>query len=302
MGNKKYVREDVNFEGFDNAEDETTNIMDILPDLAKKDVYRIPTSKIKISASIRTEYNQDSLQQLSDSIKTNGQLQPIVVYPSAKDDMFIIAMGHRRYKACVWGDIELINCIIIDNLEDEKKRIIMQAIENEQRENLSPRDREKYMAQLQLLGFTITEISHTLHKSKSWVSESLRVYQIVDANKDTLANLGEEPNTRDLYNARNLTKAELNDAVMNALAQGGTKADFKKEIDKKIGKVVSQEREYEPPRENGEIESTTELSIFSVEIIMDSYKVSVKTPPDQKKLGKIIEEYYLSEGYDLKYI
>ena len=196
----------------------------------KKDpnLVEIPIEKIELDKNIRDTYSDDSLEELGDSIIENGQIQPIIVTP--RGDKYVVKIGHRRYKACLLRDVASIKCIVEDGFEDEKDRIITQAIENEQRLNLSSREREAYIAQLKDLGMSQAEIARALHKTKGWVSEALTAHNFANENQELLGGLAEEPSTRDTWKASQLSRSQLETAVEKAKQNGGTKEAFKSEV------------------------------------------------------------------------
>ena len=192
----------------------------------------IPTNQIVMEKNIRETYSDEDLEELGDDIKEHGQHEPCIVYQ--KKDKYVIKIGHRRYRACVLREIPTVDCIVKDNFKDEIDRILMQASENEQRLNLSPVEREKYLSELINLGMSQADIANRLHKNKGWVSEALKAYETRQANKDILSGLIEDPSTRDTWKASSLSTAELDDAVKEAQQEGGTKEAFKKAVNKKI--------------------------------------------------------------------
>ncbi len=192
----------------------------------------IPIGKIEVDKNIRDTYEDDSLEELGDSIIENGQIQPIIVTPHG--NKFMVKVGHRRYKACLLRDVPTVKCIIADDFADERDRIITQAIENEQRLNLSSRERESYIAQLVDLGLTQTQIAKSLHKTKGWVSEALTSHKLVSENQELFDQLTEEPSTRDTWKASTLSKAQLKSVIQETKKHGGTKEAFKKEVTKKF--------------------------------------------------------------------
>lgn len=194
----------------------------------KPNLVEIPIDKIELDKNIRDTYSDDSLEELGDSIIENGQIQPIIV--TQKGEKYVVKIGHRRYKACLLRDITSIKCIVEDGFEDEKDRIITQAIENEQRLNLSSREREAYIAQLSELGMTQAEIARALHKTKGWVSEALTAHNFANENQDLFGGLSEEPSTRDTWKASQLSRSQLEKAVEKAKQNGGTKEAFKNEV------------------------------------------------------------------------
>ena len=82
----------------------------------------------------RKFFNEEALQELSDSIKQHGIVQPLVV--AKKDDYFEIIAGERRWRAAKLAGLKEVPVIIKDFSEQEAVEISL--IENIQRENLNP--------------------------------------------------------------------------------------------------------------------------------------------------------------------
>jgi len=254
----------------------------------------LPIDMVELDKNIRDIYADDSLDELGDSILENGQIQPIVVYP--KDGKYVVKVGHRRYKACLLRDIPTIKCIIQDDFEDEKQRIITQAIENEQRLNLSSRERESYIARLIELGLSQVEIARVLHKTKGWVSEALTSYKLVSENEELFKELSEEPSTRDTWKASTLTKEQLKSAIYDAkINGGGTKDAFKKEVSKRFEENAAKKKR-----------PVANETILKCSLIVDNEKKSVVfdgkglTEPDLKKdISNVIKRYYSKKGYEV---
>ncbi len=230
------VHKDINFDLEDNSPLNEDNGLNVVGNLDKNKIVDIPINEIEVENNIRDSYEDSSLEELGDSLLENGQIQPIIVTKKA-EHRYAIKIGHRRYKACLLRDIPVIKCIIEDDFKSDKERIIFQAVENEQRLNLSSREREKYIAKLIDLGLTQVEIAKELHKSKGWVSEALTSYKFVNDNKELFDGLSEEPSTRDVWKASKLSENELKDAFKMAKKNGGTKEAVKKEVDKRYKEI-----------------------------------------------------------------
>ena len=86
----------------------------------------------------RKRFDQAKLQELADSIKEEGMLQPIVVRRSpTKQGIFEIAAGERRWRAAILAGLETIHCEILEECSDARMRRIA-LLENLLRENLAP--------------------------------------------------------------------------------------------------------------------------------------------------------------------
>lgn|GEM_PF-1206062 len=254
-------------------------------------VLDIPINQIELDENIRDTYVDDSLDELGESIIANGQIQPVVV--TERNGKYVVKVGHRRVKACLLREIPTVRCIVEDDFDGEKQRIIIQAIENEQRLNLSSREREAYIARLVELGMTQTEIAKALNKTKGWVSEALTSFNVVNENKELFDALSEEPSTRDAWKASTLTKDQLRSAVAEARESGGTKDAFKKAVTRRYKLNASEKND----------DGTKKVSM-SHSISLDENRKTVKINMgkcDDPDLGRLVKQailrFYKAKGY-----
>ena len=106
------------------------------------------------------------------SIKTDGILEPIIVYKEKGDEKFRIAAGHRRYASAKAYGIEDIPCIVLP----KEKAIRAACVENIDRENLSPADlAESILTMYTDCGYCIDDIAAVTRLSKNQVVRILRL-------------------------------------------------------------------------------------------------------------------------------
>lgn len=123
----------------------------------------------------RKTFNQESLEELADSIKTYGVIQPIVV--SKQDGYFSIVAGERRWRAAKIAGLQEIPAIIRENDEQTNKEIAL--IENIQREDLNPYEKAIGIRHLMdKYGMTQEEVSKKIGKSRSSVSNTVRILNL----------------------------------------------------------------------------------------------------------------------------
>ena len=123
----------------------------------------------------RKTFNQESLEELAESIKEYGLIQPIVV--TKKQGYYCIVAGERRWRACKIAGIETIPAILRE--DDEKKNQEIALIENVQREDLTPI--EKAMGIKNLIttyGLKQEEIAKRLGKSRSAIANTVRLLNL----------------------------------------------------------------------------------------------------------------------------
>ena len=123
----------------------------------------------------RKIFNQESLEELAESIKTYGIIQPIVV--SKQDGYFGIVAGERRWRAAKLAGLEEIPAIIREDDEQTNKEIAL--IENIQREDLNPYEKAVGIRHLMdKYGLTQEEVSKKIGKSRSSVSNTVRILNL----------------------------------------------------------------------------------------------------------------------------
>ena len=124
----------------------------------------------------RASMAQDALQELADSIKKQGLIQPIVVRKLAVGNYEIIA-GERRWRACQLAQLEDVP-VIIRQVDDETA-LAMALVENLQREDLNAMDQARAMYRLtQEFALTHQQIATLLSKSRAAVSNYLRLLHL----------------------------------------------------------------------------------------------------------------------------
>ena len=120
----------------------------------------------------RRTFKQESLEELAESIKTYGVIQPIVV--SKREGYYSIIAGERRWRAAKLAGLEEIPAIIREDDEQTNKEIAL--IENIQREDLNPLEKALGIRHLMdKYGMTQEEVSKKIGKSRSSVSNKLRI-------------------------------------------------------------------------------------------------------------------------------
>lgn len=221
----KKIERNIDFEDFTTDFSENPTDVEIT---STESIVKIPIELIDIGENIRTIETDDELllDDLAQTIKEYGQLQPVIVYKN--NDRYTIEMGSRRYKACVKLGIPTLDCIVREGFKDEKERIITQAIENEHRKQMTAAEREKYIQKLSDMGMKDVEICKALRVSKSWITQSRKAFE---ARKD-FEFIPDNASTTDTYNASNLEQKQIDELkdFMNQPENKGNSKNFKKKL------------------------------------------------------------------------
>lgn len=134
----------------------------------------------------RTSFNEEALEELAESIKAQGLLQPIVVRPLSNGGYQIVA-GERRWRACRKAGLSTIKATVMELTDQQTAELAL--IENLQRENLNPvEEAEGYKYLIETSGITQEAAADKVHKSRSYVSNSLRILNLDKASLNALKN------------------------------------------------------------------------------------------------------------------
>ena len=123
----------------------------------------------------RKKFDEDAIEELSESIKRYGIIQPIIV--NKKDGYYQIVAGERRWRASKKAGLEKIPCIVRD--DDERKSKEISLIENIQREDLNPIEKARGFRQLiDEYGLTQQELADIMGMNRSTVTNCLRILNL----------------------------------------------------------------------------------------------------------------------------
>ncbi len=123
----------------------------------------------------RRTFNNESIDELAESIKRYGVIQPIIV--TKKNNYYEIIAGERRWRASKKAGLEEIPCIIREDTERKNKEIAL--IENIQREDLNPIEKARSFRQLMdEYGMTQMELSETIGISRSALANTVRLLNL----------------------------------------------------------------------------------------------------------------------------
>ena len=131
----------------------------------------------------RKNFNEDSLQELADSIKQFGIIQPRVV--QKKNKYYEIIAGERRWRAARIAGLKEVPVIIKDYSEQEVVEIAL--IENIQREDLNPiEEAQAYKRLLEEYNLKQDEVAERVSKSRTAVTNSMRLLKLSDKVQEML--------------------------------------------------------------------------------------------------------------------
>ena len=196
-----FSNEVINFENFES---------EIVNNTKKSDIVEIPIDEIRSNPyQPRKTFNDESLQELAESIKEYGIVQPIIVKKSIKG--YELIAGERRTKAAELAGLESIPAIIKEFNDQEMMEVAL--IENIQREDLNPIDEAlAYENIIHLSNMTQEEFAKKFGKSRSHVTNMLGLLKLPNATKKLV-----EENTISMGHARALSKIS-DEELINSLS------------------------------------------------------------------------------------
>jgi ParB family transcriptional regulator, chromosome partitioning protein len=131
----------------------------------------------------RKHFDPESLAELSESIKTHGLLQPIVV----KEDIdgYILIAGERRLRASKLAKTKTIKAIVVSVSDEQMRQHAL--IENIQRDELGVIDlAQAYQELIEIHELTHEQLSLTVHKSRAQITNTLRLLQLSEKGRRAL--------------------------------------------------------------------------------------------------------------------
>ncbi len=131
----------------------------------------------------RTNFNEDALNELAESIKKMGVIEPIIVYK--KDRGYEIIAGERRWRAARLAGIKEVPVIVRKYTKQQRVEIAL--IENIQRENLNPIEEAlAYNRLIEEFNLKQDEVAERVSKSRTAITNSLRLLKLSDKVKEML--------------------------------------------------------------------------------------------------------------------
>ena len=249
-------------------------IADLLnEEIEKESILNIKLSLIEPNESQpRQEFEEESLEELKDSIKQYGVIQPIVV--RNKDNKYEIIAGERRWRAAKLAKLTEIPCIIKD--VDDKQAQKLALIENIQRENLNPMEEAyAYKSLMEDYGLTQEQVAKEIGKSRSYIANSVRLLnldkeiinyiakgQMTSGHGRALLSIGNKEErlkaagsiVNNKMNVRDTEKMVKNVGKKNQKTKSVKKDPFVDEIEEKLMMVLGTKVKLSTKKDGGKIE------------------------------------------------
>lgn len=204
----------------------------------------VPISQVEsYSGQPRKHFDEESLQELADSITEHGIIQPLTVRKLSSGYYQIIA-GERRWRAARLAGLQEVPVIVIE--ADDRKAAELAMIENLQREDLNPMEEAAgFQSLIETYHMTQEEAAQRVGKSRSAVTNALRL-------------LGLSPSVRKLVEENKLTAGHaralvplspsLQESAANAIIAGGLSV---RQTEALVKRLSAEKKEVKKPQTDG---------------------------------------------------
>ena len=217
----------------------------------------------------RKEFSEEKIQELAQSIKENGLIQPIIVRKSPVLGYEILA-GERRYRASIDAGLSEVP-VIVKQLSDQDM-MLHSIIENLQRENLNPIEEAKAYQSLIDKGFTHTEIAEKMGKSRPYITNLVR---LLGLPKHILTEV--ESGKLSQAHARLLIQlsSDKQDKLLNRIQTENLSVRQVEQILQKTKKISKKEKDYFVKEEEQKLKKILGLEVHIKLQKKDSGKITI---------------------------
>jgi len=237
----------------------------------------------------RKTFPDDSIEELAESIRRHGLLQPIIAEPASEGDYIIVA-GERRFRAA--GRAGLTEVPVIVRSVSSEKRLQLSLIENIQREDLNPMEEARaYHSLMELTGYTQEQVAEAVGKNRSTVANALRMLRLSEAMQSAVRD-----GTISAGHARSLL-AVSDDATREALfarivAEGLSVRQAEQAVQDLSGDGARKKAGKGRKIAKGPVADSLEPDLLALrELLIERFGTKVEIRGDMKS-GSITIEYY----------
>lgn len=230
----------------------------------------------------RKNFDKEALQELADSIKQFGIIQPIVV--QKKDDYYEIIAGERRWRAAKLAKLKEVPVIIKEYSDREVMEIAL--IENIQRKDLNPIEEAlAYKSLIDEYSLKQEELANRVSKSRTAIANSMRLLKLTDSVQNMLIN-----DEISMGHARALLTLEQEDLQTEAAKTIVSKGLSVRDTEKLVKSILNPKQVKLPI-------PSAEAAIYDAIANKLREKMGTKVSINHKKngKGKIEIEYYSQE-------
>ena len=162
------------------------------PQLGNSVVWISVDCLLNLPFQVRVEFPEEYLNELAETIRKYGILEPLIVRPKGNGHYEII-IGNCRFKAAIKAELKQVPCIIKEMTDEEA--YTLQMIENVQRRDLTDYEKARMLNYLkEKFGYTHEQLAKKIGKDRTWVTHHLAILRLekeYNVSRDTLEKLTE---------------------------------------------------------------------------------------------------------------
>ena len=242
----------------------------------------------------RKKFDDEKLEELSESIKTYGLLQPILV--QKRDGYYEIIAGERRWRAALKAGLKEIPVIVRDYTA--KEILELSLVENIQRENLNPIEESRaYKRLMDEFGLSQEEVAQRVSKSRSAVANSLRLLKL-EENVQKMVIEGQIT----MGHARALLPLEIPEEQLKMAQEIVEKQLSVRETEKKVKEILSSGKkpEVEVTKTQQQEEDPSIAVIYKQieERLQQTLHTKVSIQRKRNGHGKLLIDFYNSDDLE----
>ncbi|MBU1333558.1 MAG: ParB/RepB/Spo0J family partition protein [Alphaproteobacteria bacterium] len=235
-------------------------------------------------ANPRRTFDNDQLEELTNSIREKGVMQPLLVRPSDDPNIFEIIAGERRWRAAQKAGLHEVPVIVRD--VGDKEALELAIIENVQRADLNPLEEAMGYGQLiEQFDYTQQDLAQVIGKSRSHVANTLRLLRLPEDVREMVAS-----GTLTAGHARTLITAEDPATLARQIVSGG--------LSVREAEALSQQREVAGKKKPSESQVDRDADTVALERrLSDALGLSVALAHSERG-GKLEIRYKTLEQLD----
>lgn len=273
------------------AESSKTEVKKVVKEIIKE-VDKVDINKIEPNSSQpRKNFNEDALQELADSIKQHGLIEPLIVQQGKKGFYQIIA-GERRWRAAKIAGIKELPVIVKEYTNQQVMEIAL--IENIQREDLNPiEEAEAYHRLIEEYHLKQDEVAEKVSKSRVAITNALRLLKLDERVREMVI----EDKIKSGH-ARALLAIEDTELQYNTAMQIFDEKLSVRETEKLVKKILNDDNKKEERKLNQDEQLDIVYAGYEEKLkSIIGTKVNINRNKNGKK-GKIEIEYYSPEEFE----
>ena len=248
-------------------------------------VKRLPVEFIIANrANPRRTFNPEQLEELTNSIREKGVMQPLLVRPSEDPNIFELIAGERRWRAAQKAGLHDVPVIVRE--VDDKEALELAIIENVQRADLNPLEEAMGYGQLiEQFDYTQQDLAQVIGKSRSHVANTLRLLRLPEDVRGMVAS-----GALTAGHARTLITAENPATLARQIVSGG--------LSVREAEALSQQRDVAGKKKPGESPADRDADTVALERrLSDALGLSVSLAHSERG-GKLEIRYKTLEQLD----